>query len=111
MSLIQYLSLTVARPLQITSQIKSECAQLVIKRDELCIIADREQQYLKGAWHDVPKFGIDMLIIEKEGVVEQLAPYADEDGIALLDTRGFLTEYTSILSRIRKTRMQCRHLN
>ena len=45
-----------------------------------------------------------MLIIEKEGVVEQLAPYADEDGIALLDTRGFLTEYTSILSRIRKTR-------
>jgi hypothetical protein len=52
-----------------------------------------------------------MLIIEKEGVVDQLAPYADEDWIALLDTRGFLTEYTSIPSRIRKTRMQCRHLN
>jgi hypothetical protein len=34
-----------------------------------------------------------MLIIEKEGIVEQLAPYADEDGIALLNTRGFLTEY------------------
>lgn len=39
-----------------------------------------------------------MLIIEKEGVVEQLAPYADENGIALLNTRGFLTEYASILS-------------
>ena len=39
-----------------------------------------------------------MLIIEKEGVVEQLAPYADMDGIALLNTRGFLTEYASILS-------------
>ncbi|MGA9150797.1 MAG: hypothetical protein WBZ36_09475, partial [Candidatus Nitrosopolaris sp.] len=76
------------RPLPITNQIKLECAHLVIKRDELCIIADREQQYFKGAWHDVPKFGIDMLIIGKEGVVEQLAPYADEDGIALLDTRG-----------------------
>jgi hypothetical protein len=34
-----------------------------------------------------------MLIIEKEGIVEQLAPYADEDGIALLNTQGFLTEY------------------
>jgi hypothetical protein len=48
----------------------NECAQLVIKRDELCIAADREQQYFKGVWHDLPKFGIDMLIIEKEGVVE-----------------------------------------
>jgi uncharacterized protein DUF2399 len=40
-----------------------------------------------------------MLIVEKEGVVEQLAPFADEKGIALLNTRGFLTEYASILSQ------------
>jgi len=39
-----------------------------------------------------------MLIIEKEGVVKQLAPFADEKGIALLNTRGFLTEYASTLS-------------
>jgi len=39
-----------------------------------------------------------MLIIEKEGVVKQLAPFADQKGIALLNTRGFLTEYASILS-------------
>jgi hypothetical protein len=39
-----------------------------------------------------------MIIIEKEGVVKQLAPFADENGITLLNTRGFLTEYASILS-------------
>ena len=83
----------------ITSQIKSECEQLGVKREELGIIAaDRAQLYFKGRWHDVglndvaklAKFGTDMLITEKEGVVEQLAPYADENGIALLNTRGFL---------------------
>ena len=39
-----------------------------------------------------------MVIVEKEGVVKQLSPFADEKGIALLNTRGFLTEYASILS-------------
>ena len=33
-----------------------------------------------------------MLIVEKEGVEKQLAPFSDEKGIALLNTRGFLTE-------------------
>ena len=39
-----------------------------------------------------------MIIVEKEGVVKQLSPFADEKGIALLNTRGFLTEYASNLS-------------
>jgi len=37
--------------------------------------------------------GTDLLIIEKEGVVQVLTPFADKKGIALLNTRGFLTEY------------------
>ncbi len=44
-------------------------------------------------------YGIALLIIEKEGVAEQLSVFADEKGIALLNTRGFLTEYAEILSK------------
>src|SRR5919202_1814808 len=43
--------------------------------------------------------GIALLIIEKEGVAEQLRMFADQKGIALLNTRGFLTEYAEILSK------------
>ena len=42
--------------------------------------------------------GTDLIIIEKEGVAEVLAPFADRKGIALLNTRGFLTEYATMLS-------------
>jgi hypothetical protein len=92
----------------ITSEIKSVCAQyLGVKREGLGITAaDRAQLYFKEKWYDVgleemnslSQYGTDMLIIEKEGVVKQLAPFVDEKGIALLNTRGFLTEYASILS-------------
>jgi hypothetical protein len=92
----------------ITSEIKNVCEDyLGVKREELGITAaDRAQLYFKGRSHDVGlqeineliQYGTDMLIIEKEGVVEQLASFADEKGIALLNTRGFLTEYASILS-------------
>jgi hypothetical protein len=92
----------------ITSEIKNVCEQdLGVKREDLGITAaDRAQLYFNGRWYDVGleeiknlvKYGTDMLIIEKEGVVKQLAPFADKKGIALLNTRGFLTEYASILS-------------
>jgi Protein of unknown function C-terminus (DUF2399) len=92
----------------ITSEIKNVCEQyLGVKREDLGITAaDRAQLYFGGQWYDVGleemndlmQYGTDMVIIEKEGVVKQLAPFADEKGIALLNTRGFLTEYASILS-------------
>jgi len=44
-------------------------------------------------------YGIALLIIEKEGVAQQLSMFADRYGIALLNTRGFLVEYAEILSR------------
>jgi hypothetical protein len=43
-------------------------------------------------------YGTDLIIIEKEGMAEQLKTFADEDGIALLNTRGFLTDYAAVLS-------------
>jgi hypothetical protein len=92
----------------ITGLIKEKCEyELEVKREEIGIIAaDRAQLYFKGEWKDVGlkeidkliQYGTDMLIIEKEGIAEQLALFADDKGIALLNTRGFLTEYASILS-------------
>ncbi len=96
----------------ITSQIRKVCEQRLGKtRAELGIVAaDRAQLYFRGQWYDVGldeleklmHFGTDMLIIEKEGVAEVLSPYAEKMGIALLNTRGFLTEYATMLSHLSK---------
>jgi hypothetical protein len=82
---------------------------LGVKREEIGIFAaDRAQLYFKGRWHEVGfdylerlmHMGTDLLIIEKEGVAQVLTPFADKKGIALLNTRGFLTEYASRLSEL-----------
>ncbi|MFL6470344.1 MAG: hypothetical protein ACJ71H_05780, partial [Nitrososphaeraceae archaeon] len=93
----------------ITGLIKEVCEEdLGVKREEIGILAaDRAQLYFKDKWMDVglkeieqlSMYGIALLIIEKEGVAEQLSVFADEKGIALLNTRGFLTEYAEILSK------------
>jgi hypothetical protein len=93
--------------------IKAICKELGITRAELGIVAaDRAQIYFRGRWEDVGideldtlmHYGVDVLIIEKEGVAQALSHYADEYGIALINTRGFLTENVSILSNLaRKT--------
>jgi hypothetical protein len=96
----------------ITSQIKEVCEKVFNKkREDFGIIAaDRAQLYFRRQWHDVgldelnslKNFGTDLLIIEKEGVTQVLAPFADKNGIALLNTRGFLTEYATRLSELSK---------
>jgi hypothetical protein len=93
----------------ITGLIKSLCEdELGVKREDIGILAaDRAQLYFKGKWMDVglkeieelSLYGVDMLIIEKEGIAEQLALFADQKGFALLNTRGFLTEYAEVLSK------------
>jgi hypothetical protein len=92
----------------ITGLIKQICEHdLGVKREDIGILAaDRAQLYFRGKWMDVglkeieqlSMYGI-ALIIEKEGVAEQLSVFADEKGIALLNTRGFLTECAEILSK------------
>ena len=96
----------------ITSTIKQICEEeLGRSREELGIFAaDRAQLYFNHLSHDVGldelsslmKMGTDLIIIEKEGAVEVLAPFADKYGIALLNSRGFLTEYASRLSSLSK---------
>jgi hypothetical protein len=91
--------------------IKAICKELGVTRAELGIVAaDRAQMYFRGKWEDVGideldtlmRYGVDVLIIEKEGVAQALSHYADEYGIALVNTRGFLTENVSILSNLAK---------
>jgi hypothetical protein len=91
--------------------IKAICKELGVTRAELGIVAaDRAQIYFRGRWEDVGideldtlmHYGVDVLIIEKEGAPQALSHYADEYGIALVNTRGFLTENVSILSSLAK---------
>ena len=91
--------------------IKIICKELGVIRADLGIVAaDRAQLYFKERWYDVGideletlvHFGVDVLIIEKEGVVQTLSKFADKYGIGLVNTRGFLTENVSILSKLVK---------
>jgi hypothetical protein len=94
---------------EVTGLIKEVCEDdLDVKREDSGILAaDRAQLYFEGKWMDVrlkeieqlSMYGIALLIIEKEGVAEQLRVFADQKRIALLNTRGFLTEYAEILSK------------
>jgi hypothetical protein len=70
--------------------------------------ADRAQLYFRGKTYDIgfddleglAQKVVDMLIIEKEGGAEQLAPLAAKKGIALLNARGFLVKYAIRLAEI-----------
>jgi hypothetical protein len=46
--------------------------------------------------------GAYVVIIEKEGIVQSLKPFADKYGVALLSSHGFLTEYAVDLSNLVK---------
>ncbi|HXP50717.1 MAG TPA: hypothetical protein VN922_12215, partial [Bacteroidia bacterium] len=81
--------------------VRTICNRLGVKREDLGIYeATRAQLYFKGSIYDVSlehleeikKKGADILIIEKEGVVELLIPHADKYGFALCYTKGFLTD-------------------
>lgn len=95
----------------ITGLIKRVCQDLGYKRHELGIIAaERAQLYFKGQTlgvgfdqlEELMKKGTDLLVIEKEGVADVLEPFADQKGITILNSRGFLTEYATELSELAK---------
>ena len=89
-----------------TSRIKAVCEKLDVTREELGIIAKpRATMYFNGKWtsvsydaiEDLARNGTDIIFIEKKGVVELFCEYADNFGIALVDTQGFLTDYAKDL--------------
>ena len=93
----------------ITEYIEQVCDDMKITREDCGIYAaDRAQLYFRGKTYDIgfddlevlAQKGVDMLIIEKEGGAEQLAPLAAKKGIALLNARGFLVKYAIRLVEI-----------
>ncbi len=95
-----------------TALIRIICDEVLrVNMEEIGIFAaDRAQIHFQGHWYDVgfdelhslKLKGTDLIIIEKEGIAEVLAPYADKIGVALLFTRGFATKYVRDLSELAK---------
>lgn len=88
----------------ITSAISSECIRLGVSRDELGIIAsERSQFFFLGVHYPISfkqidsliKKGVVILIIEKEGVAEAVSPFLELYGIGIINSRGFLQEYSN----------------
>ena len=87
----------------ITGKINHVCQQLFgLDREDLGIIASaRAVMYYEGQSYPVnidnvkelAGKGIAIIIIEKEGIADLLAPYSDKYKIALVYTRGRFTEY------------------
>jgi len=74
----------------LTKSIKTECDLLGKTRAELGIfVAVRAELYFRGREYPV--------MIEKEGVCEVLEPYTSRKGVALVNSRGFVTEYANQL--------------
>lgn len=86
----------------ITGYIRDLCKDAGVTRESLGIYAGaRAELYFNRTWSSVSfgkiaelaEKGTDIVCIEKQGVPEVLTEYADKYGIALLNSRGHLTEY------------------
>ncbi len=86
----------------ITAYVRELCKDAGVTRESLGIFAGaRAELYFDGTWSSVSfdritelaEKGTDIVCIEKKGVPEVLTEYADKYGIALLNSRGHLTEY------------------
>lgn len=87
----------------VTGMINDICKEeFGVSREVLGIIASaRAVLYFDGRWESVDmdiveqlaERGTDIIFVEKKGIVELLTSYADEYGIALVNTSGRLTEY------------------
>src|SRR5690349_9598075 len=92
--------------------VKEICDDLQIRRADVKILAgDVGYLFFRGkrfaiSLDDLDELklkGTDLLIIEKQGIAESLKDLAGPYGIALLSTRGFLTENALDLARLAKS--------
>jgi hypothetical protein len=89
------------------SYIKEYCEdKLKIKRHQIGIFAaDRAVMAYQGETYsvsfenclDLAGLGVDIICIEKEGIVEKLSPFTGGVGIALVQSQGFVSEYGIML--------------
>ena len=90
------------------SYIKEYCEKMGIKRHDIGIFpADRAVMAYQGETYSVSfenykqlaHLGVDVVCIEKEGIVEKLAPFTEGVGIALVQSQGFVSEYGIMLAQ------------
>lgn len=93
----------------ITGYIRVLCKAAGVTRESLGIYAGaRAELYFDGMWSSVSfgkisklaEKGTDIVCIEKQGVPEVVTEWADKYGIALLNSRGHLTEYGKDLMEV-----------
>ena len=91
----------------VTGLVLKLCREARVTRESLGIITGaRAELYFDGSWSSVSfdkieqlaAKGTDMLFIEKAGVPEILTGFADKYGIAMVNTRGHITEYGKALA-------------
>jgi hypothetical protein len=84
------------------SLVKKICEKRGKKRSEIGIITGaRAELYFNGRWESVSfdaieelaHKGTDIVFIEKEGIIDELKRHADKYGVAMVNSRGYLTEY------------------
>ena len=94
------------------SYIKEYCEKMGLKRHDIGIFpADRAVMAYQGETYSVSfenykqlaHLGVDVVCIEKEGIVEKLAPFAEGAGIALVQSQGFVSEYGIMLAQEAKS--------
>jgi uncharacterized protein DUF2399 len=71
----------------------SELIRLIASARAVMYYAGRSQRVHLDMVKELAKNGTDIIFVEKEGIVDVLTSYADEYGIALVNTQGRLTEY------------------
>jgi hypothetical protein len=102
-------SLNDSRRKVLHAEVKAYCDKVLhVKRHQIGIFAaDRAQFAFRGKTHNVnlesitklQNLGTDIILVEKESAVEQFVPFTTDTGIALLQSQGFLSEYSEILAK------------
>jgi hypothetical protein len=91
--------------------VKQLCESAGVTRESLGIFAGvRAELYFNGNWTSVSfdnvkrlaEKGTDIVFVEKEGIPEVHTGWADRYGIAMVNTRGHLTEYGKDLMKVAK---------
>jgi hypothetical protein len=108
LGLMQELGIHVQRE-TFKKKIKKICDDFGIRRDSIGLVTGaRAALYFNGGWESVSfdaieelsGKGTDVVFIEKEGIIEELKEFADKYGVAMVNSRGYLTEYAQDLMRL-----------
>ena len=91
--------------------VRDICETAGVTRESIGIFAGvRAELYFNGRWtsvsfdnlYSLAEKGTDIIFMEKEGISEVITEWADKYGLAMVNTRGHLTEYGKDLMKAAK---------